>query len=73
MSTPKEMIDIITELVDESKKRGYAYSTGFLTSVITSTVLGYVPIASRKELIDELRENINYLVEDKKNNGVHIL
>lgn len=67
MTDSKAIIELVDKIADAAKAEdGYAYAAGWLRSTLVSAILGYVPVASRRELMQELQESLNYLESIKK-------
>jgi hypothetical protein len=62
MTDAKTITEIVTQVSDAAKTYGgYPYSTGYLHSTLIGIILSYVPVASRKEVMVDLQDSLNYL------------
>lgn len=67
MTDAKTIIEMVDKLAETAKAEGgYAYATGWLRSTAIAVILGYVPVANRNALMDELQQSLDYLESIKK-------
>lgn len=67
MPTNQQIIDMIDRTSEAAKAVGeYPYATGWLRSTAIAIILGYVPVANRQELMQELQNGLDYLESMKK-------
>lgn len=67
MTDSKTIIELVDKITEAAKAEdGYAYATGWLRSTLVSAILGYVPVANRQELMQELQNGLDYLESIKK-------
>jgi hypothetical protein len=61
-----EISDKVEALANVLHERGYVYSSGYMTSLVKSLVLSYVPQANRRLVLDAIQGHIDSIVNRKQ-------
>jgi hypothetical protein len=61
-----EMSQKVEALAKVLHEKGYAYTSGYMTSLVSSVVSTYVPQATRQLVLDDIQGHIDSIVAQKQ-------